>query len=45
MEIVGGQLNEFKLKVGQAYAFYNLIGNEDKNSLLIQKVENKEKKE
>ena len=45
MEIVGSQLNEFKLKVGQAYAFYNLIGNEDKNSLLIQKVENKEKKE
>ena len=31
------QLNEFQLKVGEAYSFYNLIGDEDKNSLKIQK--------
>ena len=29
------KLKEFKLKVGQAYEFYNIIGDEDKNSLII----------
>ena len=33
MEVVVGQLNDFKLVVGQAYAFYELIGEEDKKSI------------
>ena len=41
MDIIGAQLYEFKLKVGQAYAFYNLIGEEDKNSLINKKSEKK----
>ena len=41
MDIIGVQLYEFKLKVGQAYAFYNLIGEEDKNSLINKKSEKK----
>ena len=36
-DIITTQLNEFQLKVGEAYSFYNLIGYEDKNSLKIQK--------
>ena len=36
-DIITTQLNEFQLKVGEAYSFYNLIGDEDKNSLKIQK--------
>ena len=39
-DIITNQLYEFKLKVGQAYAFYNLIGEEDRNS-----IENKNKEE
>ena len=35
--IIDVQLKEFNLKVGEAYSFYNLIGDEDKNSLKIQK--------
>ena len=34
MDIIGAQLYEFKLKVGQAYAFYNLIGEEDRKSII-----------
>ena len=33
MEIIREQIYEFKLTVGQAYEFYNLIGEEDKNSI------------
>ncbi len=29
-DLITGQLNEFKLKVGQAYAFYQIIGDKDK---------------
>jgi hypothetical protein len=36
MEIIGMLLYEFKLTVGQAYEFYKLIGEEDRNSILIQ---------
>ena len=36
MEVIGAKLYEFKLTVGQAYEFYNLIGEEDRNSILIQ---------
>ena len=36
MEIIGMILYEFKLTVGQAYEFYQLIGEEDRNSILIQ---------
>ena len=36
MEIIGMLLYEFKLTVGQAYEFYQLIGEEDRNSILIQ---------
>ena len=32
-ELVFGKIREFKLKVGQAYEFYNIIGEEDRNSL------------
>ena len=35
MELVSGKIFEFKLTVGQAYEFYNLIGEEDRNSLTI----------
>ena len=34
MDLIGAQLYEFKLKVGQAYAFYNLIGEEDRKSII-----------
>ena len=37
MEKVGAILYEFKLQVGQAYAFYNLIGEEDKKSIVNKK--------
>ena len=32
-ELVFGKIGEFKLKVGQAYEFYKIIGEEDRNSL------------
>ena len=32
-EILSGKLIEFKLTVGQSYEFYNLIGEDDKNTL------------
>ena len=37
MEKVGALIYEFKLKVGQAYAFYNLIGAEDKKTIANKK--------
>ena len=36
-------MNKFKIKVGQAYNFYKIIGTEDKNSIAIDK-ENEIKK-
>ena len=33
MDIITNMTFEFKLKVGQAYDFYNIIGDEDRNSL------------
>ena len=41
MTLVLNYLSEFKLIVGQAYEFYNLIGEEDRNSILYK---NKKKK-
>ena len=41
MTLVPNYLSEFKLIVGQAYEFYNLIGEEDRNSILYK---NKKKK-
>ena len=35
MELVSGKIYEFKLTVGQAYEFYNIIGDEDRNTLKI----------
>ena len=29
------KVNEFKLTVGQAYDFYNIIGDDDRNTLNI----------
>ena len=44
MDLIGAQLYEFKLKVGQAYAFYNLIGEEDRKSIIsVIKKENENK--
>ena len=34
MDLIGAQLYEIKLKVGQAYVFYNLIGEEDRKSII-----------
>ena len=34
---------KFKIKVGQAYNFYEIIGTEDKNSIAIDKENEKEK--
>jgi len=45
-DIITSMLYEFKLKIGQAYAFYNLIGEEDRNSLIeLRKGNKNEKKE
>ena len=33
MDIITNMMFEFKLKVGQAYEFYNIIGDEDRNAL------------
>ena len=43
-DIIINQLYEFKLKIGQAYAFYNLIGEEDRNSIISLEKGNKEEK-
>ena len=32
-ELINGKVNEFKLTVGQAFEFYNLIGEDDRNIL------------
>jgi hypothetical protein len=37
-ELVFGKIGEFKLKVGQAYEFYNIIGEEDRNSLNMENI-------
>ena len=44
-DIITSKLYEFKLKVGQAYAFYNLIGEEDKNSIISLEKGNRNEKE
>ena len=44
-DIIINLLFEFKLKIGQAYAFYNLIGEEDRNSIISLEKDKKEKKE
>ena len=46
-EDIGWKLNDFHLRVGQAYEFYNLIGEEDRNALIFgkQKEKNNIKKE
>ena len=36
-ELIGEKIKEFKLIVGQAYEFYNLIGEDDRNSLKCSK--------
>ena len=41
MDLVIDKIYEFKLKVGQAYEFYNIIGEEHRNSLNINNEENK----
>ena len=33
IDLVTGRIFEFKLTVGQAYEFYNIIGDEDRNAL------------
>ena len=45
MDIVNMQLNEFKLTVSQAFAFYQLIGEEDQNEIrkVVEKKEEKKK--
>jgi hypothetical protein len=46
-EDIGWKLKDFNLRVGQAYEFYNLIGEEDRNALIFgkQKEKNNIKKE
>ena len=41
MDLVIEKIYEFKLTVGQAYEFYNIIGEEDRNALNINNEENK----
>ena len=40
-EAIVWQLKDFKLRVGQAYEFYNIIGEEDRKSLLFENQINK----
>ena len=45
-ELIQEKINQFKLTVGQAYNFYEIIGKEDKNSILSdKKMREKEKEE
>ena len=41
MDLVIDKIYEFKLTIGQAYEFYNIIGEEERNSLNINNEENK----
>ena len=40
-QLISAKMNKFKIKVGQAFSFYEIIGTEDKNSIIV----DKEKKE
>jgi len=42
-QLISDKMNKFKIKVGQAYNFYKIIGTEDKNSIAIDKENEKEK--
>ena len=42
-QLISDKMNKFKIKVGQAYNFYEIIGTEDKNSIVIDKENEKEK--
>ena len=42
-QLISDKINKFKIKVGQAYNFYEIIGTEDKNSIAIDKENEKEK--
>ena len=45
-ELIQEKINQFKITVGQAYNFYEIIGKEDKNSILSdKKMREKEKEE
>jgi hypothetical protein len=45
-DLIFGKINEFKLKVGQAFNLYEIIGEEDKNTIKIkEKVEDVKKEE
>ena len=37
IELITAKIFEFKLNIGQAYEFYNIIGEEDRNSIKINK--------
>ena len=43
-QLISEKMNIFKIKVGQAFSFYEIIGAEDKNSIIIDK-ENQDKAE
>ena len=36
LELIREKIKEFRLTVGQAFEFYNIIGEEDRNSLKIE---------
>jgi hypothetical protein len=42
-QLISEKMNKFKIKVGQAFKFYEIIGNEDKNLIVIDKESEKEK--
>ena len=42
-QLISDKIYKFKIKVGQAYNFYEIIGTEDKNSIAIDKENEKEK--
>ena len=44
-DLITQKINQFKLKVGQAYSFYELIGEEDKKSITIFEKKEEEKVE
>ena len=36
-QLISAKMNKFKIKVGQAFSFYEIIGIEDRNSIIIDK--------
>ena len=42
-QLISDKMNKFKIKVGQAFHFYEIIGTEDKNLIVLDKENEKEK--